>query len=224
MEERRDWGCLNCKRNSIDFAFIKTWYLSYLFDFSFNKNNWKLVLIRSQLYEQLWMRPKHHFSQNCKLYTFQRMTTTLPFKKQTFRATRSGAQNCAPQNEKKHLRTTVYNKEEVGEILVFHFPNPRIGVRQLSKTPTCTAHQAIVNPKFSAQSEPMVKSYDQNKFQAFSLKENDQKFQTKNWVSFADLPLSRPPCLSAVPDWGVWSSSNRQLVHYFLRRRFGCSF
>ena len=94
-------------------------------------------------------------------------------KKQTFRATRSGAQNCAPQNEKKHLRTTVYNKEEVGEILVFHFPNPRIGVRQLSKTPTCTAHQTIVNPKFSAQSEPMVKSYDQNKFQAFSLKEND---------------------------------------------------
>ena len=101
------------------------------------------------------------------------MTTTVLFKKQTFRATRSGAQNCAPQNEKKHLRTTVYNKEEVGEILVFHFPNPRVGVRQLSKTPTCTAHQAIVNPKFSAQSEPMVKSYDQNKFQAFSLKEND---------------------------------------------------
>ena len=175
MEERRDWGCLNCKRNSIDFAFIKTWYLSYLFDFSFNKNNWKLVLIRSQLHEQLWKRPKQHFSQNCKLYTFQRMTTTVLFKKQTFRATRSGAQNCAPQNEKKHLRTTVYNKEEVGEILVFHFPNPRVGVRQLSKTPTCTAHQTIVNPKFSAQSEPMVKSYDQNKFQAFSLKENDKK-------------------------------------------------
>ena len=103
------------------------------------------------------------------------MTTTVLFKKQTFRATRSGAQNCAPQNEKKHLRTTVYNKEEVGKILVFHFPHPRVGVRQLSKTPTWTAHQAIVNPKFSAQSEPMVKSYDQNKFQAFSLKENDKK-------------------------------------------------
>ena len=78
-----------------------------------------------------------------------------------------------PRMKKKHLRTIVYNKEEVGEILVFHFPHPRVGVRQLSKTPTCTAHQTIVNPKFSAQSEPMVKSYDQNKFQAFSLKEND---------------------------------------------------
>ena len=33
-EERKDWGCLNCKRNSIDCAFIKTLYFSYNIIFS----------------------------------------------------------------------------------------------------------------------------------------------------------------------------------------------
>ena len=69
MGEHKDWGCLNCKRNSIKIKPLESLKM-YVF---LNEHKGKLAFTRSPRYEQLRSRPRSRFSQNFTLYT---ITTT----------------------------------------------------------------------------------------------------------------------------------------------------